>query len=365
MPKPPSKYLLWIPAVVVAGFLMWYFSNIVGYILVSAVLAIVGRPLVDLLRSVKIFTRRMPRWAAAAVTLMAIWAAMIVFFYLIIPLVFSKVSEFSSLDLQRMVYAFREPLAVFQNFLEHTFSIRSSDFSLADSLTRNLNEFLNIGKINNLVTSAVTTVGRLAVALFSVSFITFFFLKEEKLFVNMVVAVFPDRYESNIEHAMSSVNSLLKRYFTGILIESTIITLLVAGALMLWGMGPSNAFFIGFLMGLLNVIPYIGPLIGAALSVFISVLDPVAGFGAMQMVMLIGGVILSVKALDDFILQPVLYSNSVKAHPLEIFLVILIAGSTAGVPGMLLAIPTYNVLRVFAKEFFNKFRLVQKLTDKI
>ena len=54
-----------------------------------------------------------------------------------------------------------------------------------------------------------------------------------------------------------------------------------------------------------------------------------------------------------------------KAHPLEIFIVILIAGSLAGIVGMLLAIPSYTVLRVFAKEFFSQFRLVQKLTEKI
>ncbi|HNV51901.1 MAG TPA: AI-2E family transporter, partial [Tenuifilaceae bacterium] len=57
--------------------------------------------------------------------------------------------------------------------------------------------------------------------------------------------------------------------------------------------------------------------------------------------------------------------NSVKAHPLEIFIVLLIAGSVAGILGMLLAIPCYTVIRVFAKEFFNNFRVVQKLTEKI
>ena len=74
---------------------------------------------------------------------------------------------------------------------------------------------------------------------------------------------------------------------------------------------------------------------------------------------------LILKGLDDFVLQPTLYSERVKAHPLEIFLVILIAGSLAGILGMLLAIPSYTVLRVFAKEFFSQFRLVRKLTEKI
>jgi predicted PurR-regulated permease PerM len=68
---------------------------------------------------------------------------------------------------------------------------------------------------------------------------------------------------------------------------------------------------------------------------------------------------------DNIVLQPVLYSNSVHAHPLEIFLVILIAGNLGGVLGMLFAIPMYNVARVFAKEFFNNIRVVQKLTENM
>ena len=63
--------------------------------------------------------------------------------------------------------------------------------------------------------------------------------------------------------------------------------------------------------------------------------------------------------------QPLIYSSSVNAHPLEIFLVIMIAGSLAGIPGMIIAIPLYTVIRVFAKEFFNKFKVVKKLTKKI
>ena len=66
-----------------------------------------------------------------------------------------------------------------------------------------------------------------------------------------------------------------------------------------------------------------------------------------------------------FIFQPFIYSNSVKAHPLEIFIVILIAGNIWGIWGMLIAIPAYTVIRVFAKEFLSNFKVVQKLTDKI
>ena len=95
------------------------------------------------------------------------------------------------------------------------------------------------------------------------------------------------------------------------------------------------------------------------------IVTPIGGMTVGYTAVVIIGSLLILKGLDDFVLQPTLYSSRVKAHPLEIFLVILIAGSLAGILGMLLAIPSYTVLRVFAKEFFSQFSLVRKLTEKI
>ena len=118
-------------------------------------------------------------------------------------------------------------------------------------------------------------------------------------------------------------------------------------------------------MGVLNVIPYVGPMIGFAIGLFVGLVSPIEGMTIVQTLLCTGGTILTAQGLDNFVLQPVLYSNRVKAHPLEIFIVILIAGNLAGVVGMLLAIPSYTVIRVFAKEFFNNFRLVQALTENL
>jgi predicted PurR-regulated permease PerM len=82
-------------------------------------------------------------------------------------------------------------------------------------------------------------------------------------------------------------------------------------------------------------------------------------------VLKIAGTLIAVNIIDNNILVPVIYSKSVKSHPLEIFLVIIIGGGLAGLAGMLFAVPVYTLLRVIAKEFFNNFRVVRKLTDQI
>jgi predicted PurR-regulated permease PerM len=118
----------------------------------------------------------------------------------------------------------------------------------------------------------------------------------------------------------------------------------------------------------MNIIPYIGPVIGSLLGITLGITATLASgaYDALLPVLAkLSGVFLVVNFIDNNFLVPMIYSNSVKAHPLEIFFVIIMGGSLAGIVGMLLAIPVYTVLRVIAREFLQQFRLVQKLTNKI
>ncbi|MFW5890444.1 MAG: AI-2E family transporter, partial [Marinilabiliaceae bacterium] len=82
-------------------------------------------------------------------------------------------------------------------------------------------------------------------------------------------------------------------------------------------------------------------------------------FGSMLLVYI------TAQLIDNMFFQPLIFSNSVKAHPLEIFIVILSAGYMSGILGMFLAIPVYTILRVIAREFFNKYEAVKRLTDRM
>jgi predicted PurR-regulated permease PerM len=180
--------------------------------------------------------------------------------------------------------------------------------------------------------------------------------------------MFPEKYEQQIEHALVSVNQLLRRYFVGIIIQSILIGTLDTIGLMIVGIKFDTAMVIGLIAGILNVIPYVGPLTGAIFAVLIGVATNLNLDFSTQLVPLIGYILLVfvvTRVIDDVLFQPLIFSSSVNAHPLEIFIVLLVAGNIAGILGMLLAIPAYTVIRVFAKEFFNKFRVVEKLTRKI
>lgn len=364
-PRTVIRFLGITLAVAAILFLVWYFSSIVIYILISAILAIICRPLVCRMSRLHIKGWRFPRWLAAMITLIIIWMVFATLGSLFIPLIFNKIQELSSLDFGKVISSVSEPISKAQEYVNSLFAISESTLSLPDAITSSLKSLINIESINTVFSSLLNLALSATIAIFSISFITFFFLKDDGLFYDMITSIFPQKYHDKVTSALDSVTNLLSRYFTGVLTESAILMLTVSLTMMAFGMYARDAFFIGLIMGVMNVVPYAGPLIGGVIAIFMGIVSPIDGMSVGHTMTIIAGSLLIIKGFDDFVLQPTLYSSRVKAHPLEIFIVILIAGSVAGIVGMLLAIPSYTILRVFAKEFFSQFSLVKKLTNKI
>jgi predicted PurR-regulated permease PerM len=122
----------------------------------------------------------------------------------------------------------------------------------------------------------------------------------------------------------------------------------------------------GLILGILNVIPYVGPWLGLFIAIIMGVASHInLDFTTVVIPLVYYMIIVEIitHTIDNLVFQPIIFSNSVKAHPLEIFIVVLAAGFAAGIPGMILGIPAYTVLRVFAREFFYGFKAVQKITS--
>ena len=81
--------------------------------------------------------------------------------------------------------------------------------------------------------------------------------------------------------------------------------------------------------------------------------------------LIILAIMLTAQLIDNFIYQPLIYSTSIKAHPLEIFIVLLMAGHIGGTIGMLVAVPAYTIVRVIAIRFFYRFKPIQRLVPDL
>jgi|GEM_PF-34163 len=208
--------------------------------------------------------------------------------------------------------------------------------------------------------------GNFMILLTSVTFIAFFFLKDEKLFGRAIKAAIPNRQLGKTDTALLKIKHLLTRYFSGILLQIFLITLYITALLSFCGI--PNSFLIAFFAAIINVIPYLGPIIGGLFAMLVTISSNLdADFYTMTLPMLLQvvGVFMSMQLLDGFVLQPYIFSNSVSAHPLEIFIVVIVGAKLGGITGMVVAIPIYTIIRVVAAAFLQEFKLVQKLTQNL
>lgn len=355
------KNTLTLIGIVISLILIIYLKTIVAYVLVSVVLALIGRPIMKWISLLKIKEKSLPRSIISFITLLLLVVFFFSIFSLFTPLVIEEARIISSIDLESVSLELQGPIDDLETWLkEHHFLNPDS------SIDNEILKLISLTKVQSIFNSALGILGNSLIALFSILFITFFFLKEKNLFSNFIINIVPSNKSEQLSNAFKNAKRLLSRYFIGVIIQIFIITIIVSLGLTI--LGIKNAILIGFLAGLINVIPYIGPIIGALIGIVIGVSTNLELDFYTQMIPLIVKICIvfgSMQLIDNFILQPIIFSNSVKAHPLEIFLVVISAGTIWGISGMIIAIPFYTFFRVIAKEFLNEFKIIQQLTKNI
>jgi predicted PurR-regulated permease PerM len=363
-----AKYIIGVVVLGIIMFLVWYFRTIISYILIAAFLSLIGRPLVRSLSRLRIKKWRIPKTFSAILVMMLMIGVVILVFYFMTPLVSGIASRFNSLKAEDITAMLSDSLDQV-NFLMHKYfpSIDAS-VTIESLIWAEINKILHPEFFTHLFGSVASFLVNFGVGLFSVVFITFFFLREENMFFNMILAIVPEKYEEKLSHAIRSVNELLFRYFVGILIHVIVMTILISTGLhFIVRIEYQLALILGLMFGILNIVPYVGPLLAGTLGTLLGIVTSYATSGYSSLLLFIIAMVavyVGINMLDTYLFQPLIYSSNIKAHPLEIFLVILISGFLGGTVGMLVAIPAYTVIRVFASEFLSRFKIVQRLTAK-
>jgi len=360
-----SRYLALAISFLVVGFLVYRFMDLVSYILVAWVLSLVGQPIMRFFQRIKIGKVRMGPNLSAMFTILVYFIVGSLLFVLFVPLALEQAYNLAEVNYGEIAQTLQEPFNAFKNWMAE-YGVPIKEESLEESVRQLLSGRFDPSKIGDAISAIVGAAGNIMIAIFSIVFITFFFLKEQGLFINALLAIIPNKYEEQTRESIKDIVYLLSRYFSGILLQVTIITVYMTVMLSIFGV--KNAFLIALFAAFINVIPYLGPMIGAAFGVFITMssnLDLAFYNELLPLLLKVVAIFASMQLIDNFFLQPFIFSNSVLAHPLEIFLVILMGASLVGITGMILAIPTYTVIRVVAREFLNKFKLVQRLTRKM
>ena len=360
------RNILIIIGIAVLVYLSWYFRNIFMYILIAGVISLIGRPIVDLLNRIRIWKFKFPKFLSSLITLVLLYGLLALFFVVFIPIISKQLDALSGFDAGSLVQGLRDQLDRLETFIRKIYRDMPADRSLYDIVVTAVTDVLNPVSISDFAGNIMTLVKKFVVALVAITFLAFFFLKDEGLFKETIMVIVPDQYESRIRNVLHSIKTLLIRYFIGIIIQSTIVLINITIGMTIVGFPFQQALVMGLLIGVFNVIPYVGPWLGGSITVLMGMATAVttAGYPAIWLLILYMVIVIAcTQAIDNNLIQPLVYSRSVNAHPIEIFLVILAVGSFAGVGGMIIAVPSYTALRVFAREFFNNFGPVRKITS--
>ena len=364
-----AGYLIKLGALAIIVALCWYFKNVLIYIIAAVVVSLLGRPLMKLLRKIKIKGKSAPDWLLAVLSIIIIIALLILLISQIIPMVSSIIRDASAINESH--YLGSNPIDYVNEWLIGLFPNLGKDFNVVTVVMAKIKEVLDFGKVGGIVGSVTSFVTSLFVALFAVVFISFFFLKEEGLFGRIVCAFVPDKHELTMNKTLNEIKELLSRYFVGLLIE--MLGVAVVDFLGLWLIARFDfryAIGIAFIAGLLNIIPYVGPIIGYGIGIIFGIILKLGAGAGLNVnlwifILIILAIMLTAQLIDNFIFQPIIYSTSIKAHPLEIFIVLLMAGHIGGTVGMLVAIPAYTVIRVIAIRFFYHLKPIQRLAPNL
>jgi predicted PurR-regulated permease PerM len=363
--KQTLKYTGYILLIAASLFLIYKFWFMIVWVLLAAVLSFIGHPMVNFFDKLHIKKWKFPRGLSALLALLIIVLFFAGFIAIFVPLILNQSDSISKINVDELAQNLQGPIQWLDGKL-HSLGVIPAGQSIQNFIILKAKSVVNLDSISNLINSFFGVAGTIIVGLFSVLFIAFFFLKDDNMFEDSLLLLIPEKHHVATRKVLKDSKSLLVRYFIGVLLEVLCVMLLIATGL--WIFGVENALLIGFFGGIMNIIPYIGPIIGSILGIILGLTATLAGgtYNEMMPVFLkLGGVFLVANFIDNNILVPYIYSKSVKSHPLEIFFMIIIGGTLAGLPGMLVAIPVYTILRVIGKEFFQQFRVVKKLTESM
>ena len=351
------KAVAYIIGIALLLLFVYKIQSVILYIVIAAIISLIGLPIVKFLKTKLKFNNSIAV-IVAMTTIIGLLSSLI---GLLIPLVVEQGQNLSLLNIKELESSVE---SLYQKVIHY---LSDKDIDVDKSLTTsNLFSKIDYSIIPNFLNAIIGGFGSFSIALFSIIFISFFLLIDSKLLEQGILTFVTDRNEDGTKRSINAIKNLLSRYFAGLVLQISILFVIYTAILLTFGV--NNAVVIAFLCALLNLIPFIGPMIGLVLMVFLTMTSFIGS--DFQTVILPKTIFVMIgfligQLIDNFFSQPIIFSKSVKSHPLEIFLVISIAGVLFGIVGLIVAIPLYTSIKVILKEFLSDNDIVKKLTKNL
>lgn len=310
----------------------------------------------EYLSQIHIYNINLPRALAIIISFLGLTGVFVLFIVTFIPLVSDQVQILAAIDYEDVFLSVVSPLEKLEIFLIES-EITSQDKGfIISNLKKNAFEWFKQIEVTTIINSLISFTGNFFIGVMAVLFITFILLYEKGLIRRQMIAIIPNQYFEVSISAMNKIERLLSYYLLGLLFQMFSIFSIAAFGLSIFGI--KYAITIALFAAVANLIPYAGPILGSIFGIIIGISSASVGLDS-SLIFLVAKIIsvfVVVQLMDNMILQPLIFSKSVKAHPLEIFVVIFAGATLAGVIGMIAAIPVYTIIRVSVFELYNGYK---------
>lgn len=348
------------------GWLSVQLQDIIAYIVISMIISSILQTPTNYISNLHAFGYKFPRALAVFCSFIILFGIIGLFVFLFYPLIKSQIEVLTQKNTQELIMVVEGPLYSLENLIREYISQDAEEGFLIKQLTEKVSTMAQSDKIRTFVNGLIALTGNFFVGTMATLFITFFFLYEPSLLRRQLIVLIPNKYFEVSISAIIKTEKLLSSYLLGLFLQMLSIFSIATIGLKIANV--EYAITIAVFAAVANLIPYLGPFIGGSFAVLVGILtDP--SLTELSDYIFLTAKVLSVfgvvQLVDNIAVQPIIFSRSVKMHPLAIFLAVFVGSALGGVIGMIFAIPTLTVLKVGSEEFWYGYKKYQIFRDKV
>ena len=339
------RFVIAAAALGIVGTILYNYSTLVAYLVLAMVLSYILDPFVNRLQRMGL-----NRTLGITLTLSGVILLIVYVSTNVIPVFVNEMVELAN---ELTAENIENNAAKIESMLVEKYTFVEPGF-IEENVTQITEDLFDLGKLSDVLSNALGIFTNIFSAVLVVPFAAFFFLKDGSKIRRDVLTLIPNKYFETVLTLLDKIEKRLGLYFRSVLAQSFLVAF--SSWLTLSIAGLDNSLSVGISVGIANTIPYFGPLIGYVLSIIISVIET----GDLSLVVVCILAIFVVQMLDNLVFQPFLFSRSADMHPVAILFIILIGAETAGILGMLIAIPIATTIKITINQIswsFNNYHV--------
>lgn len=338
------KLVLGVSLIVLIVIVLYNYLNLVVYAVLAMLMSYMLDPVVNRMQAAGLNRTLSSAITLATLILVIIWGSTTV-----IPMIANQMASLArQLDIDNLRFiADQIEASIIGNF----------DFVpqgfLRDNIALLSENLFDVGRLSDVIGDLFGIFTNLFTAFLIIPFAIFFFLKDGHKIRRDLLKLVPNKYFETTLSLIDKVETRLGIYFRSVFVQCTLVGIISWLALSVAGL--NNSASVGIAIGLANSIPYFGPILGYVLSIVISIIET----GDFSLIIPCIIAVLIAQIVDNIILQPLLFSRSADMHPVAILFIIMVGAQTAGLLGMLIAIPIATVIKISINQIIWSFNNYQ------